>query len=123
MKRLLALGVILVAACGGGGGGGGGGSGGAGGGGGAADLAACASFASDLNAILRAHQSCAVDSDCHWLADGCLNLCNSFVNSDGADAARSVVDQATAAGCNAGCECLAQLPACNAGICGARQHP
>ncbi|MGZ3443549.1 MAG: hypothetical protein ACXVDD_28700 [Polyangia bacterium] len=118
--RWLMLGVICLAACGGDGGGGSGGAGGGGGGG--ADATECAQLSSQLAGIVRAHQTCTVDSDCHWVADGCLGLCNTFVNSDGAAAALDVVQSAAAAGCNAGCYCNAQLPACNGGICGARQQ-
>ena len=125
MKWLMAS-VIFVAACGGTGTGTGtvdpGGSGGAGGGGGG-DPAECTQLASQLLGIERAHQSCTVDSECHWVADGCLNLCNTFVNSDGAAAALEVVQAAAAAGCNAGCYCSAQLPACNNGVCGGAIHP
>ncbi len=78
----------------------------------------CAQFEQQLRDIVTANRACPVDSDCHWLADGCLGECATFVNSAGADAARAVVAQASAARCNAGCECLALKPACNRGACG-----
>lgn len=79
----------------------------------------CAQLGQELAGLVGAHRSCQVDSDCRWVADGCLGMCASFVNSDGAAAARAVIAEASAAGCNAGCECLALRPACNRGACGA----
>ena len=101
---------VVAAGCGGMDGGGGGGAGG--------DAAECATYASQLSAVARSHASCTTDSDCHWLADGCLGMCATFVNSDGLQEAHDIIAAAAAANCNAGCECSAQQPRCNAGTCG-----
>jgi hypothetical protein len=105
--RLLTV-LFLVAGCGGGDGAGDAGAG----------SMECAQLQQQLAGIASANRTCQADSDCHWLADGCLGECATFVNSDGLDAAHAVIAEAAAAGCNSGCQCLALKPACNRGACG-----
>jgi hypothetical protein len=84
------------------------------------DPATCSDFSLRLQQVAAANRTCQVDSDCHWVADGCLGMCNTYVNSDGSAAAREIVEEATAAHCNEGCLCSALPPACNNGVCGVR---
>ncbi len=78
----------------------------------------CQQLASQLAIIAAGNRTCQVDSDCRWVADGCLGECATFINSAGLDAANAVIAQATADACAPGCICMALKPACNRGVCG-----
>jgi hypothetical protein len=78
----------------------------------------CRDLAAELASVVAVHRSCSVDADCHWVADGCLQMCATFVDGDGVAAAQSIIAQASAAQCNAGCQCLAQKAVCDRGVCG-----